>query len=375
MAYAYGTTINPGSMITKTETTPGTSSLLDKINVWINRLITVTVLRERPPVGSMRPSVSHYGGPFRNEIRNVSEIDLSRVPTVTMSSGLPSDDTWITHQLRRPAPPMGDGTASSRALYPGAQASSYHQPKRQDLAWPCVFAMASNMEMSLRKEFARVAVQQWIDRCGSDWCRLHRPGSEGRRSPPYNWSAPGIWAGTVLRDARMAGWQRYFEVASPDYSILKGLSFSSVDDLLNATPNSGRAGATDDLDGGRLRRDVTDAGTATRWSGAGGTDEVWDALLSQRVLNSSSSEVDFPYTPANYSREFARLERLVGTGNVQGNGTQITQVTIPANRSITGMEYLWQIQGWMGTQSDKIGEVDIMMCRPGDGSELGVERH
>ena len=85
----------------------------------IDRMATLTVLSERPPAGSFRPTVYENGG---RALRNEAEIDLDRVPRIDYDPrSFPSLDKiqdWRLEQLTRPAPPLGGGSTGARLLYP-----------------------------------------------------------------------------------------------------------------------------------------------------------------------------------------------------------------------------------------------------------------
>ena len=110
-------TIKPGSVLVKAMSEDG------KRNAYIDRMATLTVLSERPPAGSFRPTVYENGG---RALRNEAEIDLDRVPRIDYDPrSFPSLDRiqdWRVEQLTRPAPPLGGGSTGARQLYPEDQA-------------------------------------------------------------------------------------------------------------------------------------------------------------------------------------------------------------------------------------------------------------
>ena len=221
-------------------------------------MATLTVLSERPPAGSFRPTVYENGG---RALRNEAEIDLDRVPRIDYDPrSFPSIDEiqdWRLEQLTRPAPPLADGSTGARVLYPEDQASSYHRTQRQDLTLPAHLIMASNLtDEGERMALAKALVQREIDILGA-FASRQATGATG--SAPYNWVTPTVFAGTLLRDPKMRG-ANSLGLAPGDYNFdLQGRwKYSSFDDLqafaaLSEAEKEAFPHKFRDLEQGRLR--------------------------------------------------------------------------------------------------------------------------
>jgi hypothetical protein len=304
--------IDPGSVLVKVMSQPD-----GKRNSHIDHMMTLTVLSERPPAGSFRPTVYENGG---RALRNEAEIDLDRVPRIDYDPrsfpSVAAIQNWRSKQLTRPAPPLGDGDEGARHLYPEGQASAYHRTLRQDLTLPAHIIMASNLaDEGERMALAKALVQREIDILGA-FASRRATGATGS-APPY-FVAPTVFAGTLLRDPEMRG-ATALGLAAGDWNFggRGDWKYSSWADneAFTALSAAERKGVQKHRDLNRAGYDMTKDGV-----------QVWAPVLEERRVELNPRIEDAE-----------NLEALGITYN--GDGTW----TIPAGRFTDGGLYTWSI--------------------------------
>lgn len=306
-------TINPGSVLVKVKSQPE-----GKANSHISRMATLTVLSERPPAGSFRPTVYEHG---ERALRNEAEIDLDRVPRIDYDAAsfpsLAAIKNWRLKQLTRPAPPLGHGDDSARKLYPEGQSAAYHRTQRQDLTLPAHLIMASNLtDEGERMALAKALVQREIDILGA-FSSKRATGAKG--SAPAYFVTPTVFAGTLLRDPEMRG-ATAAGLAPGDWNFgsrgqWKYSSWADSEAFAALSPAQKNKFW-------RAYRDLDKAGPDMRKDGV----QVWSKLLEERTIK---------FNPR--VEEAKKLEALGIVYN--GDGTW----TIPADRFSDGGLYQWSV--------------------------------
>lgn len=201
--YTYdGTTILPGDTLVVSSPGPEASP-----NSYVGYEMVLTVLSERPPAGSLRPT------PYKSAIRsrkmlNRSHIDLSRVPRVTYTSldTLAAMQDYRIAKLDTPALPLGQGSAGARHMYPIDQSNAYHGNQRGVFFTACGVVMSDTLpDEAERMKFAVSLIQREVDILGA----VESAHALGENPNFYHWEAPAAFAGLLCGNHLMRSGSHY----------------------------------------------------------------------------------------------------------------------------------------------------------------------
>jgi len=344
-AYRPGDVVQPGSVYMKSsaQDSPDRRDNLELIG-------TITVLSQRPPARAFRPA-PHASATKRMPVE--AQRDLSLVPRFPATSIFfdPAEaDVFRKATLQLPAPPLGGGSAQSRALFPENAASQYHRTIRQDWGVASWYILSSNLDDSVtvlgpdgiarsrRELMANALFQRMIDHIG---------GAESARaanhSPVYHWASASALAGTIFRDEVVRN-AHHRNMVRRDYMFSRGPGphNASLVSWAEAEAERGKYDPDKPAAAQRLRiRDLDFAGSD--W-GAGDV-IAWDALLAPRTVAFPS---DHP--------KAGDLEAL----GIRNNGDDTW--TIPADRDAIGMT-VWYTRSKYGFPQ---GDAFLLDVGPGD---------